>query len=102
GGIVLQQPEYTLSTVVEEDPENPEAAVAVIPQGFVILNTAVDETLAAEGAARDVIRACNRPVATPNWTYRIVSPPSLPAHNLSSTLLRPTNNSSAARPSHCR
>jgi len=57
GGIILQQPEYTLSTVVEEDPENPEAAVAVIPQGFVILNTAVDETLAAEGAARDVIRA---------------------------------------------
>src|SRR5699024_9374694 len=48
---------YTLSTVVEEDPENPEAAVAVIEQGFVILKTDDDETLAAEGAARDVIRA---------------------------------------------
>ena len=57
GGIALQPNEYTLSTVVEEDPDNPEAAVAVIPAGFVILNTAVDETLAAEGAARDVIRA---------------------------------------------
>src|SRR5699024_12346375 len=56
GGIILQQPEYTLSTVVEEDPENPEAAVAVIPQGLVILNTAVDETHAAEDAARHLIR----------------------------------------------
>ncbi|OAV59921.1 isoleucine--tRNA ligase [Enteractinococcus helveticum] len=57
GGIALEPNEYNLSTVVEEDPDNPESAVAVIPQGFVILNTAVDQTLAAEGAARDVIRA---------------------------------------------
>src|SRR5699024_12036251 len=57
GGIALEPSEYTLSTVVENDPENPESAVAVIPAGFVLLNTAVDETLAAEGAARDVIRA---------------------------------------------
>ena len=57
GGIALEPAEYTLSTVVENDPENPESAVAVIPAGFVLLNTAVDETLAAEGAARDVIRA---------------------------------------------
>src|SRR5699024_8587137 len=49
--------EDTLSTVVEEDADDPEAAVAVIPQGLVIVNTAVDETLAAEGAARDDIRA---------------------------------------------
>ncbi len=57
GGIALESHEYTLATVVEEDPDNPDSAVAVIPQGFVILNTAVDDTLAAEGAARDVIRA---------------------------------------------
>lgn len=57
GGIALQPAEYNLSTVVEEDPDNPESAVAVIPAGFVILNTAVDQTLAAEGAARDVLRA---------------------------------------------
>lgn len=57
GGIVLEPAEYNLSTVVEDDPDNPETAVAVIPQGFVILNTAVDASLAAEGAARDVIRA---------------------------------------------
>ncbi|WP_022870939.1 isoleucine--tRNA ligase [Yaniella halotolerans] len=57
GGIALESAEYTLSTVVEDDPDNPESAVAVIPAGFVLLNTAVDETLAAEGAARDVIRA---------------------------------------------
>ena len=57
GGIALEPAEYQLSTIVEDDPDNPETAVAVIPAGFVILNTAVDETLAAEGAARDVIRA---------------------------------------------
>ncbi|HIY86102.1 MAG TPA: isoleucine--tRNA ligase [Candidatus Yaniella excrementavium] len=57
GGIALEPAEYTLSTVVEDDPANPESAVAVIPAGFVLLNTAVDQTLAAEGAARDVIRA---------------------------------------------
>lgn len=57
GGIALEPAEYNLSTVVEDDPENPETAVAVIPQGFVILNTAVDASLAAEGAARDTIRA---------------------------------------------
>ncbi|HEY4556909.1 MAG TPA: class I tRNA ligase family protein, partial [Enteractinococcus sp.] len=57
GGIALEPAEYELTTVVEEDPNNPDAAVAVIPSGFVILDTAVDETLAAEGAARDVIRA---------------------------------------------
>ena len=33
GGIALKPHEYTLSTVVEEDPDNPESAVAVIPQG---------------------------------------------------------------------
>lgn len=57
GGIALEPAEYTLSTAVEEDPDNPASAVAVIPQGFVILDTAVDQALAAEGAARDVIRA---------------------------------------------
>src|SRR5690625_1872195 len=57
GGIALEPAEYTLSTAVEEDQDNPASAVAVIPQGFVILDTAVDQALAAEGAARDVIRA---------------------------------------------
>jgi isoleucyl-tRNA synthetase len=57
GGIALEPAEYELSTVVEEDPDNPDSAVAVIPSGFVILDTSVDATLAAEGAARDVIRA---------------------------------------------
>src|SRR5699024_5591726 len=57
GGIALEPAEYTLSTLVENDPENPESAVAVIPAGFVLLDTSVDEALAAEGAARDVIRA---------------------------------------------
>src|SRR5699024_765051 len=57
GGIPRAPPEYRLSTLLDNDPENPDSAVAVIPAGFVFLNTAVDETLAAEGAARDVIRA---------------------------------------------
>src|SRR5699024_12558775 len=48
GGIVLQQTEYTLSNLVEEDPEKPEAAVAIITHGLVILNTAIDDTQTTE------------------------------------------------------
>ncbi|SDS32508.1 isoleucine--tRNA ligase [Microlunatus soli] len=57
GGIALQEGEFTLRTAVGgEDRED--RAVAMLPgSGFVILNTEVTAELAAEGAARDVIRA---------------------------------------------
>src|SRR5690625_8025538 len=42
GGIALEPAEYTLSTAVEEDQDNPASAVAVIPQGAVILDAADD------------------------------------------------------------
>ena len=54
GGIALQPGEFTL----ELELADPAAAVAFLPgSGFVLLDTAVTPELAAEGLARDVVRA---------------------------------------------
>ncbi len=56
GGLELEPQEYTLETVVAESAGG--AAVAVLPGGgFVVLNTEVTPELAAEGLARDMVRA---------------------------------------------
>jgi isoleucyl-tRNA synthetase len=69
GGIELAEGEYSLQTTVGAPGPNgadgtpddgaaaDERAVAVVPGGFLVLDTAVSAELAAEGAARDVIRA---------------------------------------------
>ena len=58
GGIALQEGEYTLQTVVADADPADQRAVAMLPAGgFVILDTAVTPELAAEGLARDVVRA---------------------------------------------
>jgi isoleucyl-tRNA synthetase len=58
GGIELIEGEYTLQTVVADAEAADQRAVAVLGGGgFVILDTAVTPELAAEGLARDVIRA---------------------------------------------
>ena len=54
GGIALQPGEFTL----ELELADPTAAVAFLPgSGFVLLDTAMTPELAAEGLARDVVRA---------------------------------------------
>ncbi|MBX9470660.1 isoleucine--tRNA ligase [Microcella sp.] len=54
GGIALEPGEYTL----ELELDDPAAAVAFLPgTGFVLLDTRVTPELAAEGLARDVVRA---------------------------------------------
>ncbi len=54
GGIALEPGEYTL----ELELDDPAAAVAFLPgAGFVLLDTRVTPALAAEGLARDVVRA---------------------------------------------
>jgi isoleucyl-tRNA synthetase len=56
GGLVLADGEYTLDTVAGAADEA--AAVGVLPTGgFVVLDTAVTPELAAEGLARDLVRA---------------------------------------------
>lgn len=58
GGLELEPQEYTLETVVAETPDGGAAAAAVLPGGgFVVLNTEVTPELAAEGLARDMVRA---------------------------------------------
>jgi isoleucyl-tRNA synthetase len=58
GGIALQEGEYTLQTVVADADPNDQRAVAMLAGGgFLILDTAVTPELAAEGLARDVVRA---------------------------------------------
>ncbi len=58
GGITLREGEYTLQTVVADADPNDQRAVAMLPGGgFVILDTTVTPELAAEGVARDVVRA---------------------------------------------
>lgn len=54
GGLELVEGEYTLDTVVDAEGE---IAAAVIDGGFLVLDTEVTEALAAEGTARDMIRA---------------------------------------------
>jgi isoleucyl-tRNA synthetase len=58
GGIALVEGEYTLTTVVADaDPADASAVAMLGGGGFVVLDTAVTPELAAEGLARDVIRA---------------------------------------------
>jgi isoleucyl-tRNA synthetase len=58
GGIPLRAGEYTLQTVVADADPDDQRAVAMLPGGgFVILDTTVTPELAAEGLARDVVRA---------------------------------------------
>ena len=58
GGLELQPQEYTLETVVETADGESAKAVSVLPGGgFLVLNTEVTPELAAEGTARDGIRA---------------------------------------------
>jgi isoleucyl-tRNA synthetase len=58
GGISLRTGEYTLQTVVADADPDDQRAVAMLPGGgFVILDTTVTPELAAEGLARDVVRA---------------------------------------------
>src|SRR5215213_8668792 len=58
GGINLREGEYTLQTVVADTDPDDQRAVAMLPSGgFVILDTRVTSELAAEGLARDVVRA---------------------------------------------
>ncbi|MBD7994364.1 isoleucine--tRNA ligase [Arthrobacter sp. Sa2CUA1] len=58
GGLGLEPHEYTLETVVESGDGESSKAVAVLPGGgFLVLNTEVTPELAAEGTARDAIRA---------------------------------------------
>ena len=67
GGIELAEGEYSLQTTVgapagaDGAPDGggaaDERAVAVVPGGFLVLDTSVSAELAAEGTARDVVRA---------------------------------------------
>jgi isoleucyl-tRNA synthetase len=58
GGITLRAGEYTLQTVVADtDPDDQRAVAMLSGGGFVILDTTVTPELAAEGLARDVVRA---------------------------------------------
>ncbi len=58
GGLKLQEHEYSLETVVQTGSTGDSKAVGVLPGGgFVVLNTHVSAELAAEGTARDVVRA---------------------------------------------
>jgi isoleucyl-tRNA synthetase len=58
GGIALLEGEYSLQTVVADAGPDDHRAAAMLPGGgFVILDTEVTPELAAEGLARDVVRA---------------------------------------------
>ena len=58
GGVDLLEGEYTVATVVADaDPSDRRAVAMLLSGGFVILDTAVTPELAAEGLARDVVRA---------------------------------------------
>ena len=59
GGIALVEGEYTLETVAADE-DGSSRATAMLPGsvgGFIVLDTEVTDELAAEGLARDVIRA---------------------------------------------
>jgi isoleucyl-tRNA synthetase len=56
GGLVLEEGEYTLETVAGSS--DADSATGLLPGGgFVVLDTAVTPELAAEGLARDLVRA---------------------------------------------
>ena len=57
----LAEGEYVLETVVADADPADQRAVGMLPGGgFVILDTAVTPELAAEGLARDVVRAVQK------------------------------------------
>ncbi|WP_406833117.1 isoleucine--tRNA ligase [Pedococcus sp. KACC 23699] len=57
-GLALVEGEYTLETVVDSGAQGGSQATAMLPGGgFVVLDTEVTPELAAEGLARDVVRA---------------------------------------------
>ena len=56
GGLALEEGEYTLETVAGS--EDTDSVTGMLPGGgFVVLDTAVTAELAAEGLARDLVRA---------------------------------------------
>ncbi|MGY0537260.1 isoleucine--tRNA ligase [Nocardioides sp. YJ-D4] len=55
GGLALVEGEYTLETVAGAASDD--IAVSMLPSGFIVLDTVVTPELAAEGLARDLIRA---------------------------------------------
>jgi isoleucyl-tRNA synthetase len=58
GPVPLEPAEYDLATVVSAGGDGEEVAAAVLPGGgVVVLSTALDDALVAEGRARDVVRA---------------------------------------------
>ena len=58
GGVLLEPGEYSLETVVADADPSDQRAVMMLPGGgFVVLDTAVTDELAAEGVARDLVRA---------------------------------------------
>ncbi|OAB88198.1 isoleucine--tRNA ligase [Janibacter melonis] len=57
GGLALVEGEYTLESVVADDGSSSRATAMLPGGGFVVLDTEVTEELAAEGLARDVVRA---------------------------------------------
>jgi isoleucyl-tRNA synthetase len=58
GGITLVDGEFSLQTVVSDTDDDDHRAVAMLAgSGFVILDTEVTAELAAEGLARDLVRA---------------------------------------------
>ena len=57
GGLALEPHEYTLDTVVEGNDAGSKAVTVLPGGGFLVLDTEVTDELAAEGTARDAIRA---------------------------------------------
>lgn len=57
GEVPLLEPEYTLTTVVEDREGDDVAAAVLSGGGFVVLDLSLDDDLLAEGYARDVVRA---------------------------------------------
>ncbi|MDP3893535.1 class I tRNA ligase family protein, partial [Nocardioides sp.] len=54
GGLELQEGEFTIETVAGDATGG--SATGMLPHGFVVLDTTVTPELAAEGAARDLVR----------------------------------------------
>ncbi|WP_394940773.1 isoleucine--tRNA ligase [Psychromicrobium sp. YIM B11713] len=56
GGLALEDGEYSLETAVSEE-QGGNSSVALLPGGFVVLNTELTPELEAEGVARDLVRS---------------------------------------------